>query len=145
MKQNEIDIGTIENLICYQKSTHLRASVPLCMYLHWTIIRIFRTWHYTVLTDLTKVCLTYYLRFLYYLFLKSSFFSKVEPGTLLLRLVNSQEFKESVNTSLVWFTDCDNFSNLNNSNFQICLAGVGKKRLYYDDANRYLVHYSKLL
>ena len=61
----------------------------------------------------------------------------MEPGTLLLRLVNSQEFNDSVNTLLVWFTDCDNFSNLNNSNFEICVAGVGTRRLYYDDDNRY--------
>ena len=82
--------------------------------------------------------LPYYLRFLYYLFLKSIFFPKVEPGTLLLRLVNSQEVMEGFNTSLlVWFTDCDNFSNLNYSNFEICLAGVGTRRLYYDDDNRY--------
>ena len=61
----------------------------------------------------------------------------MEPGTLLLRLVNSQEFNESVNPLLVWFTDCGNFSNLNNSNFEICAAGVGSRRLYYDDDNRY--------
>ena len=57
---------------------------------------------------------------------------------MLLRLVNAKEFMEGVNTSLlVWFTDCNNFSNLNYSNFEICLAGVGSRRLYYDDDNRY--------
>ena len=59
---------------------------------------------------------------------------------MLLRLVNSQEFNDSVNTLLVWFTDCDNFSNLNNSNFEICVAGVGTRRLYYDNDNRYTAH-----
>ena len=62
----------------------------------------------------------------------------VEKNTMILRTVTSEEFDQSRQTEITWFTACNDFTAIQNSNdnsnhyFEICIAGLEEKRLFYD-------------
>ena len=62
----------------------------------------------------------------------------VETNSMTLTTVTSEEFDQSRQTELTWFTACNDFTAIQNSNdnsnhyFEICIAGLEEKRLFYD-------------
>ena len=50
-------------------------------------------------------------------------------------VVSSEEFERTKHRNLTWFTACDNFGNVIQTeciNCELCLAGIENARLYYD-------------
>ena len=62
----------------------------------------------------------------------------VETNSMTLTTVTSEEFDQSRQTEITWFTACNDFTAIQNSNdnsnhyFEICIAGLEEKRLFYD-------------
>ena len=64
----------------------------------------------------------------------------VEKNTMILRTVTSEEFDQSRQTEITWFTACNDFtanpnSKSNSNRFEICIAGLEERRLFYDQSN----------
>ena len=63
----------------------------------------------------------------------------VETKTLILKTVTSEEFDQSRQTEITWFTACNGFTaiqnNKNSNHFEICIAGLEEKRLFYHQSN----------
>ena len=63
----------------------------------------------------------------------------VEKNTMILRTVTSEEFEQSRQTEISWFTACNDFTAIQNykksNHFEICIAGLEEKRLFYDQSN----------
>ena len=64
----------------------------------------------------------------------------VEKNTMILRTVTSEEFDQSRQTEITWFTACNDFtanpnSKSNSNRFEICIAGLEERRLFYDRSN----------
>merc|ERR1712051_291263 len=58
---------------------------------------------------------------------------------MILRTVTSEEFEQSRQTEISWFTACNDFTAIQNykksNHFEICIAGLEEKRLFYDQSN----------
>ena len=69
---------------------------------------------------------------------KTDQFLIVETNTMILTTVTSEEFDQTRQTEITWFTACNDFTaiqnRIDNSNnyFEICIAGLEEKRLFYD-------------
>ena len=65
----------------------------------------------------------------------------VETNSMVLRTVTSEEFDKSRQTEITWFTACNDFTAVQNdidkSNhyFEICIAGLEERHLFYDQSN----------
>ena len=63
----------------------------------------------------------------------------VETNTMTLKTVTSEEFDQSRQTEITWFTACNDFTTIQNNKksnrFEICMAGLEEKRLFYDQNN----------
>ena len=60
----------------------------------------------------------------------------VESNIMLLRTVSSSEFEHFKQNEITWFTACNDYAPIykNNSNlFEICIAGLNDKRLFFDE------------
>ena len=73
----------------------------------------------------------------------------VEPQTKLLRIIQSEDFEESISQFLTWFTVCD-YNTLQHFgapfvcfHCSICLAGFPDKRLFFDGDNNIAMLLSK--
>ena len=63
-------------------------------------------------------------------------FLVVEASTMLLRMESSEQFESSKGHELTWFTACNDFMPSDSKKsfyFDICMAGLEEKRLYYDN------------
>ena len=59
----------------------------------------------------------------------------VESNTMLLRTVSSAEFEHFKQNEITWFSACNDFAPIYEDDpnlFEICLAGVDDKRLFFD-------------
>jgi hypothetical protein len=65
----------------------------------------------------------------------------VETNSMILKTVTSEEFDQTRQTEITWFTACNDFTtienreNTNTNHFEICIAGLEEKRLFYDRSN----------
>ena len=65
----------------------------------------------------------------------------VETKTMILTTVTSEEFDQSRQNEITWFTACNDFTanpnrkSNSNSHFEICIAGLEERRLFYDQSN----------
>ena len=73
----------------------------------------------------------------------------IEPQTKLLRIIQSENFEESMSQFLTWFTVCD-YNTLEHFvppfvcfHCSICLAGFPDKRLFFDGDNNIAMLLSK--
>ena len=65
-------------------------------------------------------------------------FLVVEASTMLVRIDSSEQFESSKGHELTWFTACNDFMPSDSKkpvHFDICMAGLEEKRLYYDEVN----------
>ena len=65
----------------------------------------------------------------------------VETKNMILKTVTSEEFDQTRQTEITWFTACKDFTaienreNTNSNHFEICIAGLEERRLFYDQSN----------